>query len=83
MSRFIIGLLLCIIVLQFITYNYKRESFYNINPPQYPSKCFSCENQQTAKFRAGKSKCFDCERELGSAGNPTSCFSCNRDMCLQ
>lgn len=83
MSRFIIGLLLCIIVLQFITYNHKTESFYNINPPQYPSKCFSCENQQTAKFRAGKSKCFDCERELGSAGNPTSCFSCNRDMCLQ
>ncbi len=28
----------------------------------------------------GKSKCFDCEKEVGAGGNPSSCFSCDRQV---
>lgn len=28
----------------------------------------------------GKSRCFDCESQIGSSGNPSSCFSCDKTI---
>ena len=60
----------------FINFILKNKNSKNI---PYPGKCYSCENgyNNDFKYLGGKSRCFDCEKQAGSRGNPTSCFSCN------